>query len=115
CARVSVPIRTGRTLATAMEVSRSRAEGGATGGGGSGAGGASATRRGGLASDGCGARAINAGLRVTLVDALANAALSNDCILALRSRAVSPPKTAATTCLPSRRTDDTRLKPEARV
>ena len=83
---------------------------------GLGARGASATctrRLGG--AHGCGARATSAGLRVTCVEALASAALSSDCILALRSRAVSPPNTAATTCLPSRRTEETRLKPEARV
>ena len=56
-----------------------------------------------------------AGLRVTLVEAFASALSSSERMRALRMRDVLPPNTAATTCLPSRRTEVTRLNPDARV
>ncbi len=71
--------------------------------------------RGGWAATGWGGRMKTEGLRVTLVDAFLSALSSSARMRALRMRDVLPPNTAATTCFPSRRTDDTKLNPDARV
>src|SRR6516225_4872007 len=55
------------------------------------------------------------GLRVLTLEALTRPKLRNVRMAALRAAALTPPKMAPTTCLRPRRTETTRLKPEARV
>ena len=61
------------------------------------------------------ATSSGAGLRVFSLEAFTRPMLRNVRMAALRDAALAPPKTAPTTCLRPRRTEATRLKPEARV
>src|SRR5262249_4281642 len=99
---------TGRTRTTSISA-------GTDGRGAAGCGAGAAMTDGAGAASAAVAATAGAGRRAFLSVALSRAALRWARMAALRRAAVLPPNTAATTCLPSRRTEATRLKPDARM